>query len=45
VGQRIDEPDLRIASIVLSHGMTLVTGNVPHFRRVPGLLMENWLVQ
>ncbi len=44
-GQRIDEPDLRIASIVLSRGMTLVTGNVRHFGRVPGLLVENWLVQ
>jgi predicted nucleic acid-binding protein len=44
-GQRIDEPDLRIASIVLSRGMTLVTGNVRHFGRVPDLLVETWLVQ
>jgi tRNA(fMet)-specific endonuclease VapC len=42
-GQRLDEPDLRIASIVLSRDMTLVTGNVRHFGRVPGLLLENWL--
>ena len=43
-GRRLDEPDLRIASIVLNHGLTLVTGNVRHFARVEGLPIENWLV-
>jgi tRNA(fMet)-specific endonuclease VapC len=42
-GRRLDEPDLRIASIALSRGLTLVTGNVRHFARVPGLRVENWL--
>lgn len=42
-GRRLDEPDLRIASIVLSRGLTLVTGNVRHFARVPNLRVENWL--
>jgi tRNA(fMet)-specific endonuclease VapC len=42
-GKRLDEPDLRIASIVLANGLTLVTGNVRHFGRVRGLLVENWL--
>lgn len=42
-GKRLDEPDLRIASIVLASGLTLVTGNVRHFGRVPGLSVENWL--
>ena len=42
-GRRIDEPDLRIASIALSRDLTLVTGNVRHFARVPGLALENWL--
>jgi len=42
-GRRLDEPDLRIASIVLAGGLTLVTGNVRHFGRVPGLMVENWL--
>lgn len=41
--KRLDEPDLRIASIVLASGLTLVTGNVRHFGRVPGLSVENWL--
>jgi tRNA(fMet)-specific endonuclease VapC len=42
-GKRIDEPDLRIASISLAHDLTLVTGNTRHFDRVPNLTAENWL--
>jgi len=43
LGRRLDGPDLRIASIALSRDLTLVTGNVSHFERVPGLRIENWL--
>lgn len=42
-GRRLAEPDLRIASIALSRGLTLVTGNTRHFSRVPDLRLENWL--
>jgi predicted nucleic acid-binding protein len=42
-GRRLDEPDLRIASIALARDLTLVTGNVRHFARVPGLRVEDWL--
>jgi tRNA(fMet)-specific endonuclease VapC len=42
-GRRLAEPDLRIASIALAHGLTLVSGNVRHFERVPGLALEDWL--
>jgi tRNA(fMet)-specific endonuclease VapC len=42
-GRRLDEPDLRIASIALSRSLTLVTANVRHFDRVPDLAVENWL--
>lgn len=42
-GRRLDEPDLRIASIALSRGLTVVTGNVRHFSRIPELRLENWL--
>ncbi len=42
-GQPLSEPDLRIASIAACNGLTLITGNEVHFRRVPGLKMENWL--
>jgi len=44
-GKRLDEADLRIASIALVADLTLVTGNVKHFSRVPGLRVENWLEQ
>jgi tRNA(fMet)-specific endonuclease VapC len=44
-GRRLGEPDLRIASIALSRGLTVVTGNVRHFARVPDLAVENWLVE
>jgi predicted nucleic acid-binding protein len=43
IGKRLDGPDLRIAAIALSRDLTLVTGNVRHFSRVPGLRIENWL--
>jgi tRNA(fMet)-specific endonuclease VapC len=42
-GQPLDDADLRIAAICLSRDLTLVTGNVRHFERVPGLRVENWL--
>jgi tRNA(fMet)-specific endonuclease VapC len=42
-GLRIDDPDLRIASICRSTGHALVSGNEKHFARVPGLRFENWL--
>jgi predicted nucleic acid-binding protein len=42
-GRPLAEPDLRIASIALSRDLTLVTGNVRHFDRVPDLRIENWI--
>ena len=42
-GIPLAEPDLRIASIVLSRGLILVTRNVRHFQRVPELSVENWI--
>ncbi|HEV2439198.1 MAG TPA: type II toxin-antitoxin system VapC family toxin [bacterium] len=44
VGTPLPEPDLRIAAIALARSLTLVTGNVRHFTRVPGLRVENWLL-
>lgn len=43
-GRRMAEPDLRIAAIALTRDATLVTANVRHFARVPGLRVENWLL-
>jgi tRNA(fMet)-specific endonuclease VapC len=42
-GKTLAEPDLRIASIALSRDLTLITGNIRHFERIPGLRVENWL--
>ena len=42
-GRPMGEPDLRIASIALSRDLTLVTGNVRHFERIPDLRVENWI--
>ena len=43
MGRPLDEPDLRIASIALSRDLTLVTGNLRHFDRIPDLRLENWI--
>jgi tRNA(fMet)-specific endonuclease VapC len=42
-GDRLADPDLRIAAIVLVHAATLVTGNTRHFSRVSDLVCEDWL--
>jgi len=42
-GQRIEDFDLLIAATAVSRNYTLVTGNAKHFRRIPGLQLENWL--
>lgn len=42
-GTPIGDADVRIAAIALDRGLTVVTGNVRHFQRVPGLVVENWL--
>jgi tRNA(fMet)-specific endonuclease VapC len=42
-GVRIGSLDLKIASIALVQGATLLSANVRDFRKVPGLKVENWL--
>jgi predicted nucleic acid-binding protein len=42
-GTPIGEADTRIAAIALTHDLTVVTGNLRHFSRVPGLRVENWI--
>ena len=42
-GTSIGDADTRVASIALSRGLTVVTGNERHFQQVPGLEIENWL--
>ena len=42
-GQLVADADLFIASIALSRGATLVTGNLKHYERIVGLGLEDWL--
>ena len=42
-GAPIGDMDTLIAATALAHGLALVTGNVRHFGRVPGLEVENWI--
>ncbi len=42
LGQRLADPDLIIAALCLAHDGILVTGNLRHFGRVPGLQVETW---
>lgn len=41
-GIRIGTLDLRIASIAITFGFTVLTRNVSDFRLVPGLQVEDW---
>lgn len=35
--------DMKIAAIAVSHDALLLTRNLKHFNKVPGLRVENWL--
>lgn len=43
LGQPIGQNDLFIAAHARALGLTLVTGNLREFERVPGLRVESWL--
>lgn len=43
IRQPIGIEDIMIASIALSNGLTVVSANIKHFLRIPGLKNENWL--
>jgi len=42
-GKPIGVEDVLIGATALSRGLTVVTHNVDHFRRIPGLNVEDWL--
>ncbi|MEO6599147.1 MAG: PIN domain-containing protein [Polyangiaceae bacterium] len=41
-GERIEDMDAAIAAHALAEGGVLVTANVKHMSRVPGLQLEDW---
>lgn len=42
-GQLVSDADILIAATALVHGLTVVTNNEEHFRRIRDLRIENWL--
>lgn len=42
VGARVGPHDLWLAATCVAHGLTMVTGNIREFARVPGLNLEVW---
>ena len=44
-GQMPGEADLMIAATALRHGLVVVTGNLRHYKRVPGLEVEEILAK
>jgi tRNA(fMet)-specific endonuclease VapC len=41
-GQLIDDFDIAIAAIAISHDARVITANLAHFSRVPGLSCGHW---
>jgi predicted nucleic acid-binding protein len=39
-GRILEDSDLQIAATAIHHGLELVTGNMSHFERVPGLKLN-----
>ena len=42
-GMPLPDADIFIASMAISRGATVVTGNRVHFERIPGLVLEDWI--
>lgn len=41
-GLLISDADILIAATAIVHNLTLITGNVDHFNRIPNLLCNRW---
>jgi len=42
-GTRLDDVDLMIASTAIAFNLVLVTNNINHMQRIPGINIENWV--
>jgi predicted nucleic acid-binding protein len=45
LGTPLDDADLQIAATAMYHGLELVTGNIKHFGRIPGLTINMTLAE
>jgi predicted nucleic acid-binding protein len=43
-GERAPRMDLLIGATALVHGLTVVTHNQQHFSKLPGLMLDDWLI-
>ena len=43
-GMKLPTADLQIAAIALTQGIPLATHNQKHFKRIPKLLLEDWMI-
>jgi tRNA(fMet)-specific endonuclease VapC len=44
-GLPVADLDLQIGATAIAHGLTLVTGNVRHYQRMPGLVLNTVLAE
>lgn len=42
-GKRLADADLFIGAVAVAHRATVVTGNLRHYERIPGILIEDWI--
>ena len=42
VGNLIDDFDLLIAATAITHNLVMVTNNTEHFKRIKGIVLEDW---
>ncbi len=42
-GQRLADADLFIGAVAVVRRATVVTGNLRHYERIPGVTVENWI--
>jgi len=40
--KRIDTEDILIGATAVRNGLTVVTNNISHFKRIPNLRVEDW---
>ena len=42
-GNKIDDFDLLIGATAITHDLIMVTDNVKHLGKIPGIQLENWI--